>query len=78
MHEELVSSPTSSNRVACLGCDRGKFVLPEDFINLKNSFQETTLVDVGGCLKYGGTAQSIDKLENAIRQGVEEQWNDIG
>ena len=31
MHEKLVSFPTSSNRIASLGCDRGKLVLPEDF-----------------------------------------------
>jgi AbrB family looped-hinge helix DNA binding protein len=42
----------------------------------KKPFQETTLEDVAGCLKYTGNPKSIDELEDAIRQGVEEQWHD--
>ena len=42
-------------------------------IKPKNPFQETTLSDVAGCLKYRGIPKSIDELENAILQGVQEQ-----
>lgn len=42
----------------------------------KKPFRETTLEDVAGCLKYTGKPKSIDELEDAIRQGVEEQWHD--
>jgi bifunctional DNA-binding transcriptional regulator/antitoxin component of YhaV-PrlF toxin-antitoxin module len=42
----------------------------------KKPFPATTLVQVAGCLKYQGKAKSLDELENAIRQGVMEQWDD--
>ena len=42
----------------------------------KKPFMETKLEDVAGCLKYEGKPKSIDELEDAIRQGVAEQWND--
>lgn len=42
----------------------------------KKPFRETTLENVAGCLKYRGKPKSIDELEDAIRQGVEEQWHD--
>lgn len=42
----------------------------------KKTFQETTLAEVAGCLKYEGTPKSLDDLEDAIRQGVREQWHD--
>ncbi|MBD2185364.1 AbrB/MazE/SpoVT family DNA-binding domain-containing protein [Planktothrix sp. FACHB-1355] len=42
----------------------------------KNPFRETKLENVAGCLKYQGKPKSIDDLEDAIRQGVEEQWDD--
>ena len=42
----------------------------------KKPFRETTLEDVAGCLKYRGKSKSIDELEDAIRQGVEEQCHD--
>ncbi len=47
-------------------------------IKPKKPFQETTLADVGGCLKYLGKPKSIQDLEEAIRCGVQEQWHDIG
>jgi AbrB family looped-hinge helix DNA binding protein len=43
----------------------------------KKPFQETTLGQVAGCLKYRGKPKSLDELENAICQGVMEQWNDF-
>lgn len=42
----------------------------------KTTFRETKLEDVAGCLKYQGKPKSIDELEDAIRQGVEEHWDD--
>ena len=42
----------------------------------KKPFRETTLDNVAGCLKYRGKPKSLDELEDAIRQGVEEQWRD--
>lgn len=44
----------------------------------KKSFQETTLEQVAGCLKYRGKPKSLDELENAICQGIMEQWHDRG
>jgi bifunctional DNA-binding transcriptional regulator/antitoxin component of YhaV-PrlF toxin-antitoxin module len=42
----------------------------------KKPFPETTLAQVAGCLKYPGKPKSLDELEDAIRQGVLEQWHD--
>lgn len=41
----------------------------------KKPFPETTLDTVAGCLKYQGIPKSLEDMENAIRQGVEELWN---
>ena len=38
-------------------------------------FQETTLEQVAGCLKYRRTP-NLDELEDAILQEVMEQWRD--
>lgn len=38
----------------------------------KKPFPETTLDRVAGCLKYRGTPKSLEDMEDAIRQGVEE------
>ncbi|WP_017319411.1 AbrB/MazE/SpoVT family DNA-binding domain-containing protein [Mastigocladopsis repens] len=40
----------------------------------KKPFAETTLNDVAGCLKYQSTPKSLDDMDDAIRQGVEESW----
>jgi len=42
----------------------------------KKPFQETTLRDVAGCLKYQGTTKSLEEMEDAIRQGVMDQTHD--
>ncbi|MEB3281048.1 MAG: AbrB/MazE/SpoVT family DNA-binding domain-containing protein [Lyngbya sp.] len=42
----------------------------------KKPFPETTLAQVAGCLKFEGKPKSLDELEDAIRQGVMEQWQD--
>jgi AbrB family looped-hinge helix DNA binding protein len=41
----------------------------------KKPFAETTLNEVAGCLKYQGTPKSLDDMDDAIRQGVEESWH---
>ncbi|MBD2489943.1 AbrB/MazE/SpoVT family DNA-binding domain-containing protein [Aulosira sp. FACHB-615] len=41
----------------------------------KKPFAETTLNDVAGCLKYQGTPKSLEDMNDAIRQGIEESWH---
>ncbi len=41
----------------------------------KKPFAETTLNEVAGCLKYQGTPKSLDDMDDAIRQGIEESWH---
>ncbi|BAY30026.1 hypothetical protein NIES37_24740 [Tolypothrix tenuis PCC 7101] len=41
----------------------------------KKPFAETKLHDVAGCLKYEGSPKSLEDMNYAIRQGVEESWN---
>ncbi|MGB3208736.1 MAG: AbrB/MazE/SpoVT family DNA-binding domain-containing protein [Crinalium sp.] len=38
----------------------------------KKTFPETTLDQVAGCLKYQGKPKTIQEMNDAIRQGVEE------
>ena len=38
----------------------------------KKPFPETKLDDVVGCLKYYGKPKTIEDMDNAIRQGLEE------
>ena len=42
----------------------------------KKLFLETKLDDVAGCLKYQGKPKTIEDMDNAICQGVEESWHD--
>ncbi|MDZ7967305.1 MAG: AbrB/MazE/SpoVT family DNA-binding domain-containing protein [Nostoc sp. DedSLP03] len=42
----------------------------------KKLFPETKLDDVAGCLKYIGKPKTLEDMDNAIRQGVEESWHD--
>lgn len=44
----------------------------------KKPFAETTLNEVAGCLKYHGSPKSLEDINDAIRQGVEESWHDGG
>jgi AbrB family looped-hinge helix DNA binding protein len=41
----------------------------------KKPFAETTLSDVAGCLKFSSEAKTIESMDNAIRQGIEEEWH---
>nr|WP_228058058.1 hypothetical protein [Nostoc sp. LEGE 12447] len=43
-----------------------------DLLKPSNFFPATKLDDVAGCLKYLGKAKTLEDMENAIRQGVEE------
>lgn len=45
-----------------------------DLLNPNISFSATKLDDVAGCLKYLGKAKTLEDMDNAIRQGVEELW----
>ncbi len=42
----------------------------------KKPFQETTLAEVAGSLKYQGKPKRLEELEDAIRHGITEQWHD--
>ncbi|AFY62732.1 AbrB/MazE/SpoVT family DNA-binding domain-containing protein [Synechococcus sp. PCC 6312] len=42
----------------------------------KKPFPETSLAQVAGCLAYAGQPKTLDELEDAIRQGVMEQWDE--
>ncbi|NEQ65016.1 MAG: AbrB/MazE/SpoVT family DNA-binding domain-containing protein [Symploca sp. SIO2D2] len=41
----------------------------------KNPFPQTVLSEVAGCLKYHGTPKTIEDMDKAIHQGIEELWN---
>lgn len=41
----------------------------------KKPFPETSLKDVAGCLKYRGSPKSLEDMQNAIGQGIEEFWH---
>ena len=52
--------------------DTGKGIL----IQPKQLFNPTTLNEVAGCLKYQGSPKTLEDMEAAICQGIQEQWND--
>lgn len=41
----------------------------------KAPFPKTTLNDVAGCLKYQDEPKTIEDMNDAIRQSIEEQWH---
>jgi bifunctional DNA-binding transcriptional regulator/antitoxin component of YhaV-PrlF toxin-antitoxin module len=41
----------------------------------KKPFLETSLDNVAGCLKYQGQPKSLEDMDDAIREGVEELWD---
>lgn len=51
----------------------------DDGILLKprKPFEQTELENVAGCLKYSGPAKSLDEMDEAIRQGIQEDQRDI-
>ncbi|MEA5419158.1 AbrB/MazE/SpoVT family DNA-binding domain-containing protein [Spirulina sp. CCNP1310] len=52
--------------------DTGKGIL----IQPKQPFHPTTLNEVAGCLKYQGSPKTLEDMEAAIHQGIQEQWHD--
>ncbi|NKQ34541.1 MAG: AbrB/MazE/SpoVT family DNA-binding domain-containing protein [Chloroflexi bacterium] len=42
----------------------------------KRPFSPTKIDEVAGCLRYQGTAKTIEEMEQAIQQGILEQWDD--
>jgi AbrB family looped-hinge helix DNA binding protein len=42
----------------------------------KSPFPLTTIEEVAGCLKYNGLPKTLEQMEDAIKQGVQEQWRD--
>ncbi|EDZ93592.1 AbrB/MazE/SpoVT family DNA-binding domain-containing protein [Limnospira fusiformis KN01] len=45
-------------------------------IQPKPPFPPTTLNEVAGCLKYNGSPKTLEDMESAISQGIQEQWHD--
>jgi hypothetical protein len=43
-----------------------------DLLQSSKFFLVTKLDDVAGCLKYSGKPKTLEDMDNAIRQGVEE------
>ena len=41
----------------------------------KKIFSETKLDEVAGCLNYQGKAKTIEEMDQAIAQGIQERWN---
>ena len=41
----------------------------------KKIFSETRLDEVAGCLNYQGKVKTIEEMDQAIAQGIQELWN---
>lgn len=41
----------------------------------KKVFPETQLDEVAGCLNYQGKVKTLEEMEQAIAQGIEELWS---
>lgn len=65
----IESSAEPHHEFTPIHSDRGLRQLQQQKVK---SFPETTLNEVAGCLKYGGIPKTLDDLEDAIRQGIEE------
>ncbi|MFP4299051.1 MAG: AbrB/MazE/SpoVT family DNA-binding domain-containing protein [Spirulinaceae cyanobacterium] len=52
--------------------DTGKGIL----IQPKPPFPPTTLNEVAGCLPVEGSPKTLEEIESAISQGIQEQWHD--
>ncbi len=57
-----------------MAIDRGDGIL----LIPKPPFLVTKLDDVAGCLRYQGTPKRLEDRDDAIRQGIEELWQDRG
>ena len=47
-------------------------------LKAKTAFAETSIGDVASCLPYSGKTKSLDEMEDAIKQGVKERFDDFG
>lgn len=45
-------------------------------IKPKKPFPQTTLSEVAGCLKYEGPPKTIEDMNDAIGQGIKEEWHE--
>ena len=45
-------------------------------LKANSSFPTTKLEDVAGCLKYEGKPKTLEDFEQAIQEGIMEQWCD--
>jgi len=52
--------------------DTGEGIL----IKPKKPFPQTTVSEVAGCLRYQGPPKTIADMNDAISQGIKEQWHD--
>lgn len=41
----------------------------------KKIFSETRLDEVAGCLNYQGEVKTIEEMDQAVAQGIQESWN---
>ena len=41
----------------------------------KKMFSETKLDEVAGCLNYQGKVKTIEEMDQAIAQGIQQSWN---
>ena len=63
---------TEGQELAVIDCDDGIMLKPVA------PFNKTVIREVAGCLEYGGTPKTLEDMEDAIRKGVKERYNDIG
>ncbi|WGV25204.1 AbrB/MazE/SpoVT family DNA-binding domain-containing protein [Halotia branconii] len=66
-------------RKAC-GWEAGQELLLIDtgdgiLLKPKKPFAKTALSDVAGCLKFPSVAKTIEDMDNAISQGIQEEWH---
>ena len=47
-------------------------------LKAKTPFAETSIDDVASCLPCSGKAKGLDEMEDAIRRGVKERFDDFG
>ena len=45
-------------------------------LKTKTPFSESNINEVAGSLKYTGTAKTIEEMEEAVDQGIKEQFHD--
>lgn len=46
-------------------------------LQVKKPFPPTTLREVAGSLKYDGAPKTLEDMEKAVKEGVEEMWAEV-